>query len=79
MQKFRNRSSGISDILFSKSPTILDEEALRFSGLDRNGQKGRFDLWRACVIPTGALMIGRRHGRMGSQQQHFHPTWSSQK
>ena len=67
MQKFRNRSSGIADILFSKSPTILDDDACRISDLDQNGDKGCFDLRRACAIGSGALGIGQRHRRMGSQ------------
>lgn len=74
MQKFRKRSNGIFDILFSKSPTIFDEEAWRKGELDRNGQNGRFGPRRACEIESGALVIGQRHGRMSSQQSCAHPT-----
>ena len=64
MQKFRNRSSGISDILFSRLPTIFDDEAWRVGEQDQDGQIGRLDARRACKIANGALLIGRRHGRI---------------
>ena len=58
MQKLRNRSSGISDIRFSRLPTALEAYSAE------NTVNGRFEIWVCTLEPTVALNIFGNHVRM---------------